>query len=251
MFGWYHLTSEEYDSLMTSKGNFDNSQQALGLLYNVAEDLKVPFYRILNELTVGECDYGHSQAHIIAEASLKMLDSYLVSTQIYTGQQTLVIEPVSAHAILYDTGQQLSNLARLHNFDIQLNIQRNVGQIMANYQALQSAITSIGYSFLYNYDASKRNKKTLLLSLQAKQNRAEIGVYSSDSYLSANSLQRVRQLRGRARVPITEFSHGSSSGLIIADELFNVMATKMQASKFNNLRGVKASLLPSRQLSLI
>lgn len=233
--------------------NVDNfGQHGFGILYNIAEDLKVPFFRILTQLSVKNHQDYHNHAQIIADSALKMLDSYLISTQVYIGQQQFVIEPVSAHAIIYESGQQLSKLARMHNFEIELDIQRSIGQVMANYHALQSAIISVAYSFLYNYNyVHGKNKNTLLFSLRSKKQGAEIGIFSSDNHISADSLQRMRRLRGLARTPLPEFSHGSSGGLMIADDLFYGMNTQMYAGKMNNLRGIKAVLLPSKQLSLL
>ncbi len=229
----------------------DNSDD----LYNIAEDLRVPFYRILNELSLeeGEGILGSQKnARIIADAALKLLDGYILTTKLKHNQQQFDIEPVSAHAVLYESSQQLGKLARLHNFDISLNLQKSVGQIMANYQALRSAVTSLAYSFLYDYDPANQHKNTLSFNLySSSKDIVEIGVYSSDSNLSSDGLRRLRQLKGRARQPLSELTFGSNSGLIIADELFCGMNTRLCASRYNKLKGVKAILMPSKQLSLL
>lgn len=224
------------------------------VFYNIAEDLRVPFYRILNELSLEESKgnlKNQRNARTIADAALKLLDGYILTTKLKHNQQQFNIEPVSAHAVLYESSQQLGKLARLHNFDILLNLQKSVGQIIANHQALGLAITSLAYSFLYDYDPANRHKNTLLFNLHSStKDTVEIGVYSSDSNISSGSLRRLRQLKGRARQPLSELSFGSNSGLIIADELFCDMNSKLVASRYNKLKGVKAMLMPSKQLSL-
>ena len=87
----------------------------------------MPFYRILNELSLEESKgnlKNQTNARTIADAALKLLDGYILTTKLKHNQQQFNIGPVSAHAVLYESSQQLGKLAHLHNFDILLNLQK-------------------------------------------------------------------------------------------------------------------------------
>lgn len=225
-----------------------------GILRNVAEDLKTPLLRIVSQLQLNQLEEVRNtyDAEVVADAALRLLDSYIVSTQINTGQQQLELEPVSVHAVMNDCNQYLRGLAQLQGYETEFRVQRGVGLAMANPVALNAAITSLTYSFLYNANLRVKSSDQKLIFMLRKSNQGiDAGLFSKDFQVSTKSLQKLRSLRGIARQLTPDFAHGSSAGIVIADQLFSAMNTQLRPARFSRFSGLAVSMVPSRQLSLV
>lgn len=224
------------------------------ILRNVAEDLKTPLLRIVSQLQLNQ-SLGKGNIHeieIIASATLRLLDSFIVSTQVYTGQQQLKLEPVSPYVVMKDCNQYLRDLANLHGYETEFKLQKGVGLIMADVIILKAAITSLIYSFLYNANSNRilTNQK-ILFTLRKSKQTIEAGVFSQGFEMTNKSLNKVRDLKGIARQLASDLSHGSGAGIVIADQLLSSMNTRLRPVRVNRLNGLVVNLMPSKQLSLL
>ncbi len=236
---------------MVNGTEHESEIEDLNVLRNVAEDLKTPLLRILTQLELNRLNPAGDtkDAEVVADAALRLLDSYILSTQSYTRQQELLLEPVAAQAIIYDCDQYLSKLARLHGVETSYDFQRSVGLVMANSRALAGAITSLAYSFLYNCEPGQKHSMTF--TLRRSKHGVDIGLFSNEFNISTSSLQKLRQLKGVARQLSPDFAHGSSAGIIIADRLCTKMNVQLKTTRFKKMSGLTFSLVPSKQLSLV
>lgn len=225
------------------------------ILQSVAEDLKTPLLRILTQVEASQLSnkYSTKEIAVIAEAALRLLDSYIVGAKVYNGQQELALQPVSAQAVVYDCRQYVSKLASLQGFDHDISVSRDTGLIMANPRALTSAITSLAYGLLHNTSSPKsgNSNNKLVFTVKRAGPKVKLGVFSSDCSLSSKSLHKLRNLKGIAQQLSPEFIHGSSAGILIADQLFSGMNSQLQVSRYKGMSGLTAQLLPSKQLTLI
>lgn len=230
-----------------------SENEGFGVLRNVAEDLKTPLLRIVSGLQLNRLEGLNDTRDVetVADAALRLLDSYILSTQCYAGQQQLPLEPVSVQAAIYDSSQYLAKLARLQGYEAEFRIQRNIGLAMAHQQALMGALTGIAYSLLYNKEHSKTTKQRLIFRLRTTRQGIDAGLFSEGFQISAEGLQSLRALRGSARQLTPDFAHGSSAGIVIADKLLNAMGSELRPARFGRLSGLSLTLVPSRQLSLI
>ncbi len=180
-----------------------------------------------------------------------MLDSFIISTQVYNGQQQLELQPVSVTAVMYDTAQYLSRLAQLQGCELEVKSSRNVGLAMANPLALQAALTGLGYSFLYALGRKSKRKQTIIFKTQLTDKGVLAGIYSPELELHADMLHRARKLKGDARQLMPSVMYGSSAGILVADTLLDAMDARLKTSKYRSAGGLAAMLMPSHQIALL
>lgn len=224
------------------------------LLRTLAEELKLPLLQIarsaeLARLTGNPKDMERTE--VLADTTLRLLDSYVLSTQTMLGQQTLHLEPVSLRATLYDTAQYLYKLAKLYDCDVDLSVKGNFGLVMAHPAALQSAMVSLGYSFINAISGLDKSKAEIILSAKRGAHGITTGIYSSNRELSGSLMQQAKELYGVARQPMQEMTHASGAGVMVANSLFDAMATQLKVARTSKTTGLVASLLPSQQLALL
>jgi light-regulated signal transduction histidine kinase (bacteriophytochrome) len=228
------------------------------LFISLAEQVKLPFVQISHaaELLEGSSDASKIEASrqtisIASQAALRLIDGYLLSVELQRAGQ-LALEPVSISSVLYDTAQVLHEYARAHGCKLELEVSGKYAPVMAHRRAVSAALTSLGYSFI---EAAVRedNQEEPVVKLAVRRIGANIntGVFSSNANLSNNLFKLAKQLRGKVHQPMAAFDSGNSTGVFIADALFTQLNTSMRVAHLHGLQGLAASLLPSRQLSLV
>lgn len=233
-------------------GDYDSRSR---LLRTLAEELKLPLMQIARSAELARLTGNPKeiqQAEVLADTTLKLLDSYMLSTQTMLGQQTLHLEPVSLSATLYDAAQYLYKLAKLYDCDVELSVKGKFGLVMAHPGALESAMMSLGYSFI-NAISGLEKKDSAQIILSAKRGRQGVatGIYTSNQELGSALMQQAKALYGVARQPMAELTHASGAGVMVADSLFDAMASQLKVAKTRQTSGLVATLLPSQQLALL
>lgn len=230
---------------------------ASGLLFtSLAEQVKLPFVQIahaaeLSRLKPGkaELDQLFETISLTSEAAMKLIDGYLMSVQLQQ-QPGLPLEPVSLGSVLYDTAQSLDAYAKAHDCTIELHVQGKYGPVMARPEVVRTAIESLGYSFIEA--AARRGTKTrVMLAVRKTAHGMSAGVFSDTDKLSSALFKQAKVLKGLARQPLGDFSAGSGAGVFVADALFEWLESPMKVARFQSLQGLAATLIPSRQLSLV
>lgn len=227
------------------------------LLRTLADELKLPLLQIARaaELARMTGDVLHmEQTEVLADTVLKLLDSYVLSTQTLVGQQTLQLEPVSLRAMLYDTTQYLQRLAKLYNCDIDLRVSGKFGLVMAHPGALQAALLGLGYSFINAVSGERgtsRKRTRIVLTADRSKQGITTGIEIAKKDMSADAMQQAKALYGFARQPMREMTHASGAGVMVASSLFDAMASELRVKRSHNSSGLVATLLPSQQLALL
>lgn len=235
-----------------SSGDFADEQQQI--LRSIAEDMKMPFLRIMSQAQLSQLEASQADLSGIettADAALRLLDGYIISTQIYNGQQELLLQPVSITAGMYDAKQYLSRLAKLHDCEIEVRVPRSIDLVMANPVALQTTLVSLGYSLISSLVNMPAKKQFIIFTAKRTKRGVVAGVYSPGIDISAETLRRARHLRGRARQPVTDLAQGSGAGIFIADTLLTAMSSELKTTRFSMTGGLAATFLPSHQLALL
>lgn len=228
------------------------------LFLNLAEQVKLPFVQIAYaaELMDGQQDaqqleQSRQTIALSSQAALRLIDGYLLSVAMQR-EGTLQLEPVSISSVMYDSAQILSNYARAHNCDLQLQVGGKYEPVMAHRLAVQSALVSLGLSFIEaatNHAADTR----AVVRLAVRRNGAGLntGVFSNNPSLTSAVFARAKSMQGKVHQPLAEFGSGNGSGIFIADALFTQLQTSMKVARSGGFPGLAATLLPSRQLSLV
>jgi hypothetical protein len=225
---------------------------------NLAEQFKMPFVQIayaaeLMQYQEEASDRETSRRTIAlaSDAALKLIDGYLLSLRLQQASH-LELEPVSLSSVLYDTANTLQGFAILHGCEVRLDIGGKYGPVMGHQSAIKAALTALGLSFIESLGNQQTNQpKVLQLSAKRQQQGIRAGVYSSNNQLTSASVARARKLHATSHRPLAEFGSGSGAGVFIADTLFTELHAPMKFSHHKGLSGLAATLLASKQLSLV
>lgn len=217
----------------------------------IAEDLKIPLIRILALLDINKITgcTDTKEIEIITEATLRLVDSYSLSVQLYNSQMNFVREPVALKSVIYECQDNLVNFAKLQGVKTNLNIKKSTGLAIANKKVVKSIINSLAYSMLVV--ASIEPKSKLNYSVSKLKNKIEVGVFSSFNQLDEAGLNKIRSNYGRVKQVLPDVVQGATAGIMIADKLCNKLDTKLNVSKHQGMTGLVFSLTASSQLALI
>src|SRR6476660_6888947 len=126
------------------RGSQSDSALSDQLLLAVAEQLKLPLLQIARHAELGLLTKditNLSSIQTTADSAIGLLDSYLFGARLaLESEYRLSMEPVSVSSVLYDTGQQLSAMAKLYGVELTLDIDGRFAPVQANRQGLQSAL---------------------------------------------------------------------------------------------------------------
>ena len=223
------------------------------LLLSVAEQLKLPLLQIARQAEIGlltnQTDLMALQT--IADTALRLVDNYVLGVRLALDQEQLETEPVSVSAVLYDSGQELSRLARNYGVDLELHIGGRFGTVMANRVGLQSALVSLGAALIEALPASGQPQVRLQLATHRSRYGIVAGLYTDTQQLTTEALRHGRQLMGDSRQPLTDLTHSAGAGVFVADSILRAMQLKLQVSRHHGLFGLGTILLPNHQLQLV
>jgi len=236
--------------MATANGSANLSQE---LLLSVAEELKLPLLQIARLVELGRLD-GEVDLRTIeatASAALKLLDNYALGVRLALEPRELNLEPVSVASVLYDTGQQLDELAKSYGVSLELNVAGKFGTVMAHRQGLQAALTSLGAALIEALPALESRQLKLQLATHRSRYGIVAGLYADSDRLTDTALERGRKLHGNSRQPLMSLTHTSGAGIFVADTILKAMHLKLHASRHHRLYGLGTVLPVNNQLHFI
>ncbi len=186
-----------------------------------------------------------------SQSALSLIDGYLLGAALQR-QGRLQLEPVSVSSVLHDSMQALTPYAKAMGCELRLQLDGKYEPVMAHRSALQSALTSLGYTFIEAASSHEAGDPPVVnLVVRRRQGGISTGVFSNNSSLSPVLLHKAREMHGLIHQPIPGFDSGNASGVFVADVLFNTIETTMKVAQDRGLKGLAATLVPSRQLQLV
>lgn len=223
------------------------------LLLSVAEQLKLPLLQIARQAEIGLLTSQHDLLSIqsTADTALRLLDNYVLGVRLALDQNQLEIEPVSVSAVLYDSGQELTRLARSYGVDLELHIGGRFGTVMAHRQGLQSALVSLGAALIEALPALEQPQLKLQLATHRCRYGIVAGIYSDTQQLTTEALRHGRQLMATSRQPLMDVSHTAGAGVFVADSILKAMRLKLQVSRHHGLFGLGTVLVANHQMQLV
>ncbi len=227
------------------------------LLDVLAEQMKLPLMQIARLAELGQLTdekvNSLTDIELTADAALRLVDSYLLSTKLVRAQNYLQLEPVSVSAVLNDSAHQLNKLAKQHDCELQLHLAGRYEPVMAHRAGLEAALTSLGYAFI-EARSSSEHQKSPIIKLAAHRGKKGIvaGLFTgTDDGLSSTLYRRGRGLYGHARQPLNSLTASSGAGIFVADSLLSSMSAKLRVAHHQKLTGLAATLAASQQMALI
>ena len=223
------------------------------LLMQVAEQLKLPLQQIARHAEYGQLTGEDKLSHIqtASESALLLLDNFSLGLRLNEYRDMIQLEPVSVSSVLYDSGQQLYNLAKMYGVQLELDVAGKFGPVQANRKGLEAALVSLGAAMIESLPAQESTELRLQLATHRSRYGIVAGIYGDGPQVSASSMKRARQLQGSSRQPFNSFSHTTSAGIFVADNILRAMNLRLRSSRHHSWYGFGAVLKPNPQMQLI
>ncbi len=238
---------------MDSHSAYDSTSASYLLMVSLAEQLKLPFIQIQRQAELarltGKKDL--SSIETTADYALKLIDNYLLGLNLNKQKVELEQEPVSIASVLYDSGQNLNNLANEYGVKLELNITGKYEPVIVHKQGLESALVSLGCSLIEAVGSQDDVKPSLQLATHRCRYGIVAGVYANNPNLTTDLLRQGRKLIGNARQPLVNLTYSAGAGVFIADSILKAMSLSLKASRHHSLYGLGAVMRGSRQLQLV
>lgn len=236
----------------TGSGNHERLLRAL------ADQLKLPLVQIARTaelLQSGRTSKRDLQnIELTADMALRLIDNYMLSTELAATQATLQLEPIAVSSVLHDTAHLLESWAKEYHCELRLHMSGRYEPVFAHAAGLRAALTSLGYDFIAARAArlvAQRTRPVITLAAHRGKGGIVAGMYADVDGLSTDMFRRGRLLYGKARQPLVDFSSGSAVGIYVADSLLSTMSARLRVGRHHNLNGLATTLMPSRQLNLV
>ena len=223
------------------------------LLLSVAEEIKLPLLQIARQAEQGQLNAETDLVKIqtIADTALCLLDNYILGVRLAMEPESFDFESVSISSVLYDTGQQLTALAKNYGVSLELGVAGKFGPVLAHRAGLQAALVSLGASLIEALPAQENSQLKLYLATHRSRYGLVAGLYTDAKQLTYDALRRGRKLQRHSRQPLTGITHTSGAGVFVADTILKAMDLHLMASRHHRLYGLGTVLQPNHQLQLV
>lgn len=223
------------------QGGVDTERGLLAL----ARELQTSLYYIAREAELGSKD-ALQVISDSAEYALRLIDSYLIASQVERGQLHLNLEPVALGSVLHDTKYALAT--SLHT-DISIHIQNKASlPIMTQKDVLRSALVASGMLIA---EATTNNKTVVLRSFTTRSGDIGAGVFARDINLSKRELEYALSNSGRPHMALPKYSGSTGISLSIADSLCRALGGRLEVKQLGRFTGLSTLLPKSEQLAII
>lgn len=229
------------------------------LFFSLAEDLKLPLIQIarIAELSKNKKDAKLvEQIEAIADNSLQLIDGFILNSYLQNLGDAESMQPVSITASFQDSAHLLSSYAKKNNCNIEIEITGKLEPILANPNALKSAMISLGKVFI-NYEKERQNNSSnspkCIIKLASHRTRSGIaaGIFTESKSINSKILRQAKNIHGKAINPMNQLVSNNGVGVFIADLLLKQMSSGLKVAYHHKQTGLAATFSPSHQLELV
>lgn len=214
-------------------------------LRSLAQELKHPLCIIARQAEAGgEASLDSIQR--VAEHSLALIDSYLLTAQTEYGQIALDLTPMGLGSVFHDVSHRLRPLAAVKVSRVVVD-NRACQPVMTHRLALTSILVALADIVMHR---DSETPELILRSYKTNKGSIGVGVFSKQN-ITSQDLRRALQLQGRAQMPMAKLSNRSGVSLAIADGLCRAIGGSLEVKKMGKLTGLATVLPKSDQLVLV
>lgn len=223
------------------------------VLQGLARELKNPLLFIARqaEFSAKQSDQsGFLSIEQSAQEALQLIDSYLLSARSEYGQKQLDLEPINIGSILYDVAQNISGVAKKHNFEVQVSAGYS-HPVMADKQVAISALSCLSQIILTPNDDNKA-RIIRLSSFQRSSGQVVAGVFATGSSgFTGVDIKKALNLQGNSQLALKGGATVSGVQLALAGNLANAMGGQVTPLKRFRTKGLGLEFIKSEQLVLV
>ncbi len=184
----------------------------------------------------------------ISKHALTVLDYALFAIE--TKQASLPLHAVSAVAAAEEVASELSQLAKVYDVKLQLEVTRKLQPVFANESAIKGVLHGLAHSAITAQTIDQ--KRTVVISVQATQpGKQRLGVVAPGLGFTSKSINRARNLANSARVVAPTELYSGGLGLLVSDELTKALDSALTTIRRHKQSGVGFYVSTSNQLQLV
>lgn len=231
---------------MGDKNNTDILSEDSLQLVGLVRDLQDSLYTISRYAELGSSGSLKAISRQ-ADASMALLDSYVLACQAERGQLELELSPISLGAVMYEAQYSLSQL--LLGGPETIRIQAKVNQpVMTHSDSLKNVLVTTG---LATYElAEGEHKQIQLRSFLTANGNIGVGSFAQDLHINQSELRQALE-NSQSRIRMPKKSNKSGVSLQIADTLCQALGGGLQFKKVGAYGGLVTILPKSNQLAIL
>jgi len=224
----------------------DRLKQISPLLF----DIQTRFLQIraLSEAAKGD-KTALREIELLSKHALGTLDYALFAADYL--QVELPLTSVSAAAAAQDVAQELWQLSKTYNVELELDVTKRLEPVYANEAALKGALFGLVSSLITAQVSQVKKRRFIIAAQQTAPKTQRLGVYSPDAIMDVSTLRQVRKLSGQARSAAPAEFNNSGLGLVISDQLTQALGSELRRFTHRRQKGIGFYVPMSAQLSFL
>lgn len=175
-----------------------------------------------------------------AEQSLRLIDSYIATTQIEIGQTQLNLSPIGVGSILHEAAYSLRS-----ETGCIVSVVTGVNHpVMTHAELLKNLLSNTGQFIL---DTVKT--QLVFRSFPVKDGTVGVGVFAKNFNVTSSDLKNAIEISGTSHMPMAQHSYRSGIMLVMADALAQGLGSSLTIKRMGIFQGIAVTLPKSQQLS--
>ena len=219
----------------------DQKDFAISTCLALMRELQESLYLIARQAELSAGDSLRLVQHQ-AEQSMRLIDSYLLSSQAEVGQTKLNFAPYGVGSIMHESAYALRS-------DVGCDVAVSVGvnrPVMTHGELLKNLLSSTG-----NFIADIVQGEVVFRSFSAKNGDVGVGVFAENFDLTPTDLREAIESSGFSRMPMARHSLKSGVMLMMAESISRALGGSLTVKRMGKFRGIVTILPPSEQLALV
>ena len=208
---------------------------------SILRELQHDLYEIARRAELGD-SRSLVKIQARAEASLRLIDSYMLATQLERGQAKLDLKPFAVGSVMHDAAHEIQTING-SNISVKTGVNKPV---TTNPELLKNLILSMG-----NFIGGHTNRPMLMRSFEDKAGRVGLGVFTRDFDVTQKELDKALSSVGESQMLLPKESISSGVLLSLSDKIASALDTKLMVKRLGRQKGFMISLPQSQQLSLV
>lgn len=226
--------------------NYEPSQEDM-TTRALAYELKNPLINIARRAELAD-PAALEDIQLMAEQSLSLIDSFLLTAQTEYGQVALDLEPASVGSILYDAAALMRHYSKRNN--ITLILDDKTRETVMTHRPAISAVLNVFGNIIMSIKKPDRHNEVVLSGYRTRDGSTGVGIFSDISF-SQKDLDNALALQGKAHMPLANLSSSAHVSLIIADNLCRALGGGLKVKRIGGRSGLTTDMPISVQLAFI